>query len=217
MHSIILFDLDGTLLNTSPGIFSTANYTMRTLGFKEQSEAQLRKFVGPPLAACFRVACGLEEKIIPEACAIYRAEYTRSGAMFHASIYDGIPELLKSLHEQGFTLGVATLKFEELAKTILEHFGLSLWFTVISGADHLGSLTKADIIDSALDRLEKVDRSQVVMVGDTPHDMDGAIATNVNFVGVDWGFGFSRGHQIEANERVLGMIDEPSSLMDYLY
>ena len=79
MRSTILFDLDGTLLDTSPGIFTTANFTMRELGFKEQNSTQLRKFVGPPLAACFRVACGLEESLIPKACEVYRTEYTRSG------------------------------------------------------------------------------------------------------------------------------------------
>ena len=216
MHQIILFDLDGTLLDTSPGIFSTANHTMRALGLKEQSDTQLRKFVGPPLAACFRVACGLDEKIVPKACEIYRAEYTRSGSMFNASIYDGIPRLLETLHGQGYTLGVATLKLEDLAITILGHFGLAPWFSVISGADHSGTLTKADIIDHALERLDPVDRSQVLMVGDTPHDLDGAIAAHVDFVGVDWGFGFSRGHNMEPEGRVLGMIDTPGALLSYL-
>ena len=189
---------------------------MRALGLKEQSDTQLRKFVGPPLAACFRVACGLDEKIVPKACEIYRAEYTRSGSMFNASIYDGIPRLLETLHGQGYTLGVATLKLEDLAITILEHFGLATWFSVISGADHSGTLTKADIIDHALERLDPVDRSQVLMVGDTPHDMDGAITANVDFVGVDWGFGFSRGHNMEPEGKVLGMIDTPSALLSYL-
>ncbi|WP_422478902.1 HAD-IA family hydrolase [Pleomorphochaeta sp. DL1XJH-081] len=216
MHQIILFDLDGTLLDTSPGIFSTANYTMRALGLKEQSDTQLRKFVGPPLAACFRVACGMDEQTIPKACDIYRAEYTRSGSMFNASIYDGIPELLETLQGRGYTLGVATLKLEDLAQTILAHFGLASRFSVISGADHSGSLTKADIIEHALRQLAWEDHSRVLMVGDTPHDMDGAITANVDFVGVDWGFGFSRGHNMEPEGKVLGMIDTPSALLSYL-
>lgn len=216
MRSIILFDLDGTLLDTSPGIFYTANHTMRALGLKEQTETQLRKFVGPPLAACFRVACGLEEDIIPRACEIYRAEYTRSGAMFQAKVYEGIEQLLRTLHGQGMVLGVATLKYERLAADILDHFDLRRWFSVVSGADHAGSLTKADIIERALARLGQNRREEVLMVGDTPHDMDGAIESGVDFVGVDWGFGFSKGHRMDSSDRVLGMIDEPAALLDYL-
>jgi phosphoglycolate phosphatase len=216
MRSTILFDLDGTLLDTSPGIFTTANFTMRELGFKEQNSTQLRKFVGPPLAACFRVACGLEESLIPKACEVYRTEYTRSGALYHAHIYDGIPELLDTLIDRGMTLGVATLKYESLAQQILAHFDLERRFSVISGADHLGTLSKADIIVEALERLGQKDRSNVLMVGDTPHDMDGAVDAGVSFVGVDWGFGFSRGHRVEPTPMVLGMIDEPQGLLDYL-
>ena len=114
------------------------------------------------------------------------------------------------------TLGVATLKYESLAQQILAHFDLERRFSVISGADHLGTLSKADIIVEALERLGQKDRSNVLMVGDTPHDMDGAVDAGVSFVGVDWGFGFSRGHRVEPTPMVLGMIDEPQGLLDYL-
>ena len=216
MRSIILFDLDGTLLDTSPGIFATANHTMEVLGMKTLPASQLRKFVGPPLAACFRVACGLEESIIPKACEIYRAKYANDGAMFQAQVYAGIPGLLEKLKGQGISLGVATLKLEPLAATILEHFGLSQYFSIVSGADLAGTLSKADIITSALSRLGETDLEHVLMVGDTPHDLDGAVAVGVDFVGVDWGFGFSRGHEAPPVEHVLGMIDEPSALLQYV-
>ncbi len=216
MHTTVLFDLDGTLLDTSPGIFSTANYTLSALGLPKQNATQLRKFVGPPLAACFRVACGLQESLIPEACDIYRAEYTESGAMFDASVYEGIIELLNELTRRGLTLGVATLKHESLAHDILEHFGLVSYFSIISGADRQGTLSKADIIELALQRLGHADYTDVLMVGDTPHDMDGALIAGVDFVGVDWGFGFSRGHTEKPSGSVLGMIDEPAALLDYL-
>ena len=216
MQSIILFDLDGTLLDTSPGIFATVNHTMEILGMELLPESQLRKFVGPPLAACFRVACGLEEALIPRACEVYRKKNANDGAMFQAQVYPGIPQLLKELKAKGITLGVATLKLEPLAASILEHFGLSEYFSVISGADLNGSLTKADIIVSALGCLQEKNLEKVIMVGDTPHDMDGALAVGIDFVGVDWGFGFSRGHQAAPVGHVLGMIDEPSALMKFL-
>jgi len=216
MRSTILFDLDGTLLNTSPGIFSTANQTVQELGFEPLSDAQLRKFVGPPLAACFRVACGLEEALIPRACSVYREIYDNKGAMYQASVYPQILELLQHLSQRGCTMGVATLKYEPLAEDILEHFGIANYFKTIVGADSGGKLSKADIIRIALERIQQEDYSQVIMVGDTPHDLDGAVAIGVDFLGVDWGFGFSKGHAIPPQPHILGMIDEPLSLLDFL-
>ncbi len=216
MRSTILFDLDGTLLDTSPGIFESANHTMRAMGFKELPDAQLRKFVGPPLAACFRVACGLEEHLIPTACDIYRAKYAADKAMFKAEPYPGIIELLDMLRARGLSLSIATLKLEPLAITILEHFGLAPYFETVAGADKDGLLTKADIIDIALKRMGVTDRSRALMVGDTPHDQEGARIAGVDFIGVDWGFGFSKGHKDTDESHVLAMIDEPAALLEYV-
>lgn len=215
MRTTVLFDLDGTLLDTSPGIFATANHTMTEMGFKPLPPSQLRKFVGPPLAACFRVACGLDEPLVARACDIYRARYVQ-GAMFNAEIYPGILELLERLIERGLTLGVATLKLEPLARTILEHFELAGRFSVIVGTDPDGKLSKSDIIQNALAGLGVEDRGGVLMVGDTPHDLDGAAAAGVDFIGVDWGFGFSRGHRLERTGHVLGTIDDPGQLLEFI-
>jgi phosphoglycolate phosphatase len=215
MRSVILFDLDGTLLDTSPGIFETANHTMEQLGFHALPVAQLRKFVGPPLPACFRVACGLEERLIPSACAIYRKRYAAHGGMFKALHYPGMEELLRTLVGMGVTLGVATLKLESLAHEVLGHFGMDSYFATISGADENGTLDKAGIIEVALERLKVESKADVLMVGDTPHDLEGARKAGVGFVGVYWGFGFNRDHRPD-DPHVLGMIDAPGQLIRYL-
>lgn len=216
MRSVILFDLDGTLLDTSPGIFETANHTMEQLGFNRLPDAQLRKFVGPPLPACFRVACGLEESLIDKACAIYRAKYAADGGMYKARFYPGMEELLVNLRQRGILLGVATLKLESLAKQVLEHFELAHHFSTIAGADAKGTLDKAGIIQLALRRLDIDVSESALMVGDTPHDLEGARLTGVPFVGVFWGFGFSKTHPEPLEPHVLGMIDEPSQLIRFL-
>lgn len=216
MHRILLFDLDGTLIDTSEGIFSTANYTMNRLGYAPLSDHELRKFVGPPLAACFRVTCGLDESLIDQACSVYREEYNRSKAMLKAAVYEGIPDLLRTLKRLGCMLGVATLKLESLALEMLDHFDLLPLFTVVSGADHDGIYTKADIIVHALDALQHHQRSDVLLVGDTLHDLHGARESNVHFMGVNWGFGFTPNQCLETDDTVLGMISEPHALLDYL-
>ncbi len=203
MHTIIVFDLDGTLLDTSPGIFATANHTMKTLGFSELPDSQLRKFVGPPLAACFRIACGLEEKLIADACRIYREEYGK-GAMYLAEPYDGVVQMLEGLKEKGCTLLVATLKHEDVARKILEKKGLLGYFRSVKGSDSDGLLTKKDIIINALEAIGEQATPGVLMVGDTPHDMDGAREAGVDFLAVDWGFGFHRGRSFPPHKGFVG-------------
>ncbi|NCB01316.1 MAG: HAD family hydrolase [Spirochaetia bacterium] len=215
MHNTIIFDLDGTLVDTSKGIFATANYTMRELGYEELSDAQLRKFVGPPLAVCFRVACGLDEELILPACDIYRKEYAK-GNMYLGEVYPGIVDLLTTLKTRNISLGVATLKHEDVAIEILKNKGLFNYFDTIRGSSTELLLSKADIIELALEDLHIEDTSKVIMVGDTPHDLDGALSVGVDFVAVDWGFGFQKGHILEIAPRVLGTIDKEEQLLRYL-
>ncbi|MDC7247897.1 MAG: HAD hydrolase-like protein [Sphaerochaetaceae bacterium] len=207
--------MDGTLIDTSEGIFATANHTMKELGYDELPEAQLRKFVGPPLPSCFRLACGLDEDEIVSACDIYRDKYAK-GNMFLGQIYPGIESLLETLSSRNLTLAVATLKLEEMAIEILKEKGLYKYFSIIKGADRQGLLTKADIIERALLALKAEDYSKVLMVGDTPHDLDGALSLNIDFIGVDWGFGFHKGHSLEEREHIIGTIEYADELLTYL-
>ncbi|MDY4611599.1 MAG: HAD-IA family hydrolase [Sphaerochaetaceae bacterium] len=212
MYSIILFDLDGTLMNTSPGIFDTANYTMGRLGLPPVPDRQLRKFVGPPLKECFKVACRLDDSLIPEACAIYRERYDEKGR-FMAEVYDGMLGLLETLRTQGRRIAVATLKHEQLAKEVLEYFKLSAYFDEIVGADLDGVRTKAGIIDLALERLGWHDKSRTLMIGDTPHDLIGAQAAGVDLLAVDYGFGFPRGVDLSAEPGVVGVAGSPAAIL----
>ncbi len=215
MYTTIIFDMDGTLLDTSKGIFQTANHTMKILGYDELPESQLRKFVGPPLPACFRIACGLNEEEIPKACEIYRSEYVK-GNMHLNTIYPEIIPLLESLKNRGLILGIATLKTEDMAIDILKEKQLFQYFSSIRGANRDENLSKADIIKLAIKDLQIEEYSSVLMVGDTPHDLDGAQSVGIDFVGVDWGFGFHKGHEIDIQPHVLGMIDQAHQLLDYL-
>ena len=113
----VLFDFDGTLADSSDGIFHTALYSIRQLGIaREYGEEQLRRFVGPPLRDCFRVAFDLDPSLIDEAVRIYRGEYLRTGYRM-MRLYPGVKELLMSLRSLSIMTGVATFKGEELVKS----------------------------------------------------------------------------------------------------
>lgn len=201
MNEALIFDFDGTLADSSEGIFHTALYTVRKLGVeREYSEEELRRFVGPPLRQCFVVAFGLDESLLDEAIEIYRKEYDEHGRyMMH--LYPGMKETLISLKERGIKLGVATFKSEALVKICLEYLGIADLFDSIHGSSLSEDMTKGDIIKLALADL-KSDKSDTLMIGDTISDQKGAEEAGIKFVAVTYGFGFKPGSDISCYKTV---------------
>ena len=207
MAKAVLFDFDGTLADSSPGIYHTALYTVRKLGIdREYTDEDLRKFIGPPLRMCFSVAFGLDERLLDTAVRIYREEYRRRG-MHMMQLYPGIEELLRRLKGEGYKLAVATFKGEELVRKCLGNLGILPLFDAVSGSNEVETRTKSDIICLALDHMG-VDGSEAVMVGDTPTDMAGAEGAGTGFIGVGYGFGFRKGE---------GYADSPSGIYSALH
>ena len=184
----ILFDLDGTLTESGPGIISSVRYALAAMGEPALDDEQLRRFIGPPLLDSFRDYCGMDPAEVTVAIAAYREYYATDG-QFENSVYDGIPELLTSLRLAGRTLAVATSKAEVFASSILEHFDLAQYFSTVVGSELDGRRTaKADIITEALARLDRP-TTGTVMIGDRSHDVRGAAAVGVGSIGVLWGYG----------------------------
>ncbi|MBX3100588.1 MAG: HAD hydrolase-like protein [Salinibacterium sp.] len=189
--SCILFDLDGTIVDSAPGITATLAYTFEAMGLPVPSADELIAYVGPPLLDSFRDLAGFTPEQSHAALTIYRPQYLEVG-VFNASIYPGIPGLLKRIHRSGIPLSLATSKPETPATLILEHYGLLEYFDVVTGAsdDEVRS-AKADVVEEALKRLAAldVDLSRPIMVGDRHHDVLGAAAHDVPTIFVRWGYG----------------------------
>jgi len=189
--SCILFDLDGTIMDSAPGITATLAYTFATLGLPIPSPADLVAYVGPPILDSFRDRAGFTTQQAEHALDIYRPQYLRAG-VFDATVYPGVAQVLRHIHESGIPLSLATSKPEKPARLILEHYDLLKYFDVITGAseDEVRS-AKADVVAEALTRLTAfgADLSRPVMVGDRSHDVHGAAEHNVPTIFVRWGYG----------------------------
>jgi phosphoglycolate phosphatase len=210
---LVIFDLDGTLMNTSAGIFSSANASVVKLGLEpEHDPAQLSKFIGPPINQCFIEVYNLEQSLIEQAVAIYRVEYEQHGR-FNAVAYPNMKETLKALKEKGYQLAVGTLKHESLAQGMMTHFGFDRYFDSIRGADLNSHLSKADIIKLVLQDLS-IRAEDAVLIGDTIHDQKGAAEAGVAFIAVDYGFGFPKGSPKE--ESMLAMVSTTEELLTLL-
>jgi len=152
-YQYLLFDLDGTLTDSKPGILSCVRYSLEKMGKPVPEEEQLMCFIGPPLIASYQEYCGMDESEAAACVAVYRERYAVTG-LFENSVYPGIPETLQSLCAAGYTLAVATSKPEPYMLRILEHFELNGYFSVVSGSGLDGKRNnKIRVIQDALSQL----------------------------------------------------------------
>jgi phosphoglycolate phosphatase len=187
----ILFDLDGTIIDSAPGITATLAYTFETMGLPVPPPAELLAYVGPPILDSFRDRAGMSLGEAAEALAIYRPRYLESGAL-DSSVFPGVAEVVRAVHAAGIPMSLATSKPETPATLMLSHFGLLHEFDIITGAsdDEVRS-SKEDVVAEALVRLAAfgADLSRPVLVGDRFHDVEGASANGVPTIFADWGYG----------------------------
>ena len=184
----IFFDLDGTLTDSGPGIVHSVAYALRKLGVEPPEPEKLRPFIGPPLLWIFAHFYGFDEAKSKEGVRLYR-EYFTAGGMFENSVYPGVPEALERLREAGFRLAVATSKPEEFSRQIISHFSLDKYFEAVCGAAMDETRTeKADVLRYALETLGAT-AEESLMVGDREHDVLGAKAVGLPYLGVLWGYG----------------------------
>lgn len=184
-YDSVLFDLDGTLTDSGPGITKSARHAFTVLGMPVPPQEELNLFVGPPLASSFR-KYGLNEEEADHAVRIFRERYTTVGK-FENEPYEGIYDLLEKLKNEGIRLYVATSKPEVTAKEVLDHFDLAKYFDEICGAsgDHSRETKEAVILYLK----EKCHIGNAVMVGDTEFDVIGAKKHGIPCIGVSWGYG----------------------------
>lgn len=183
----ILFDLDGTIIDSFEGISKSFIYALKHFGIDEKAE-NLRRVVGPPLTYSFSRFYNFQGEQLERAILYYRERYKCDGVR-ECSLYDGVKECLKSLKEGGFVLALATSKPEKFAKMILQDKEIFDYFSVVVGSGLDGSLdTKKDVIEEALKRLGSPERDECVMVGDRIHDVEGAKMCSVKTIGVSYGF-----------------------------
>ena len=186
----VLFDLDGTLIDSSAGITRSVAYALKKRGYGEVRLEALRTFIGPPLREEFMKFCGVDADEGAALVGAYREYYTQKG-IFECSVYPGIPELLAMLRENGFSLLVATSKPEFFARKIIEHFGLTPYFDFIGGALLDNTRTaKHEVISYTLASAPTIGEARrCVMIGDCTHDVVGAAKLGMSAIAVTYGFG----------------------------
>lgn len=186
---VILFDLDGTLTDSAPGIINSVVYSLKKFGIEVEDRTPLRKFIGPPLVDSYMIFYGFDKEKALQAVKYYREYFTDKG-IFENSVYEGIPETLAKLKSAGKKLVLATSKPQAFAERILEHFNIMEFFDLVVGATMDEKRTKKkDVIAYILELLNFSRTERIVMVGDRDQDILGAKDNNLQSIGVLFGFG----------------------------
>lgn len=193
MYRCVIFDLDGTLFDTSPGIVKALRYVIEKEGLPLLNEEDLKSFVGPPLGFSFEkyYSCSDEDKLryVRE----FR-DYYQNNTIMDFRVYEGIDDLLNFLSDHELKVGIATHKRVDLAKKIVLEYPMGNCFKTVRGNDDIGSYSKCEIIMQCITDLEEEPRTSLY-VGDTEGDASGANEAGVDFIAVTYGFGFSENYE----------------------
>ncbi len=189
-YTTVLFDLDGTLVDSGIGVSSSVAYALEKMGITPPPRNELFKFIGPPLVQSFKEFCGFDAETTDLAIRYYR-EYYRGKGIFECTIYDGVIELLKSLKEKGYKIALATSKPENFSKIVVENKGILLYLDYLGAAsiDEKTRATKEAVVEYTLELCSEKDKSKIVMIGDRHFDINGAKKHLLDSIGVTYGYG----------------------------
>ena len=213
-YRLFLFDLDGTLIDTSPGILGALRRTEQEVGVTPLPQKTLQKFVGPPLEWSFTEYYGVNQETAREWAAIYRRIYKEEGGIQDSRLYPYIRETLDCIAANGGKCAVTSLKMDYMVEITLGVYDLAPHFDALVGRSD-ACPTKADTIRRAMQLLGWEDRSSVVLLGDSRYDGEGAKAAGVSFVPITYGFGFSEPGSMDGLEPVFAA-KEPRDVYDFV-
>ncbi len=185
----VLFDLDGTLIDSFEGISKCAQFALDAYGIHVEDREKLRVFVGPPLVDSFMKYYGFNHE---EAVAVtnkYRERYHTLGIL-ECALYPGVENCIRELKRRGYMIGMASSKPETSCRTILENMHLLELFDDVVGATLDGRIdTKESVILEVKRRWSDIADNEMILIGDTIFDVEGAAATNIPCLVVSYGFG----------------------------
>jgi phosphoglycolate phosphatase len=187
-NALVLFDLDGTLIDSEAGITASIGYAFEKVGAPLPAREVLRNWIGPPFWQTFPSVLGDDHARIEQAIDHYRVRFEDIGWSEHA-VYPGIADLIGALADAQRPLAIVTTKPQPQAQKIIDNLAFGGAFARVYGPDLKGRHSaKAEMIAQALlDFRARPDHT--TMIGDRHFDIEGARANQVRALGVGWGFG----------------------------
>ena len=180
----LLFDLDGTLVDSSKGIANSFQHTFDELKVPQPDAKTIRSFMGPPLISSFKAT--LPDSLVDQAVAIYRQYYHEKG-QYESTLFPHITEALTALKNESLQLYVTTSKHEPVALQMCQDLEIANYFNGIYGSSS-DRVHKADVIQYALST-NSISNDKALIIGDTKFDLIGGQTIGIKTMAVTWGFG----------------------------
>ena len=185
----VLFDLDGTRIDSSEGIIKSVLYTLKHYGMKEDNIEGLKAFIGPPLFMSFMSHYGFPKDKAVEAVDVYRERYNKIGK-YECRLYPNVRECIVELKKNGYLIALASSKPEVSCRDILKHFDILDLFDEVVGATFDGRIdTKEEVLNELMRRWKAIPKDEMCLIGDTIFDIEGANKVGIKSFGVSFGFG----------------------------
>ncbi len=208
---VVLFDLDGTIIDSIDGIMNAIFYCFDKMGHKPITLEDFLPYVGPPIINTFKTVYNMAPEIADETMEHYH-DYYREKGWKECSLYPEVRELLMDLKKKNKIIALATNKPQHYAKKILADKGVDIYFDYIGGADpERGITNKTLVIEDCLKKLSVNDKKNAVMIGDRKFDVEGSIGANVDAIGVTYGYGDR--HELETAGAVI-VVDTPKQVSE---
>ncbi len=210
----VIFDLDGTLLDTTEGILKSVKETVSYFNLPELEDKIIQSFIGPPIQNSLEKYYGLSGKKLQEATDYFRKVYSQKNLLY-AKVYNGIFDLFQYLKDNGIINSIATYKREDYAIKLLKSFHFDNYTDIYYGADNFNKLKKDDIIRKCIEKGGIDNYSEILMIGDTIHDAIGAENIGVDFLAVTYGFGFKKEEECR-DIKWVAVVDTPLKIIKVL-
>jgi phosphoglycolate phosphatase len=194
-YDLVIFDVDGTLLDTTEGLLEAVKYTVNRCGFIVPEDDVIKTFIGPPIKESFLRTYDIDDRIADELTKVFRTRY-KDVDLLKAKPYPEILGIFDSIEMAGIKSAIATYKRQDYAERIVRHFGFSKYTDIIFGSDNDNKMRKKDIIEKCIAVSEINDWRRVLMVGDSDNDAVAARQLGIDFLGVTYGFGFSTKEEV---------------------
>lgn len=211
MYRNILFDLDGTLIDSEPGIAISLRYAFSQCGISYDGD--IKRFIGPPFRVSFPMFLATDEATTDKLIRSYRAKYAEVG-VYKTRLFAGIRDLLFALRENGKRIALATTKPLSFAEIILRQKRIYRLFDYVAGTDVAagGATDKKDVLDLVF-RHTDFSKPESVLVGDTAYDIRGAESAGIDCVSVTYGYASEQSLLSDGARKIVGSVKK---LREYL-
>lgn len=206
----VIFDFDGTIADTSRGVFNSIKNVEETYGLPNMTKDQMMYHIGPPVEKGYSHNYNISGDLLKSVIQTHK-EYMIDGSI-EMTFYEDIIDVITKIHDSGIYCSIATLKADVALKRIIKHFELDGIIDYALGADYDKVQTKTTILENCISN-SSIPTDLTVLVGDSPYDAIGASEVKIDFLAVLYGFGFKNAKEISRHDNI-GIARTPKEILD---